>query len=756
MSTPRVSKWPFLVTLVFCVYAFVLLKNVFDSQEQLRTVANARQVASSARHAAVLDDFARGLTTDAVDLAGSSALMAYLMNKDLGMSPRYGLKASLTSVEASFLEEIKHRESLGGGKRNRLLYYAETGEVLVDTLPQAPPLPQVAQDCVKTHFVVDQKSNQFIAAAPVSYRGTPRGCIALVVDMKYVAHFFVMPNEEDTGHLEVLVTKEGRAVRLPDQPDFLKEGVASLLLNYKWNEVFPLTGKVRRLVPHYDLVVLTPLVWIPGSFVTLLSDTRIYGAITSRSFLYTLSVFPVLLFGAVFLFIRMRNRTLRLQAEFAESDKRRFELQDRNLSLSQEIARREAMEQELREKSEQLEHMAADLRTSSLHAEEANKAKSEFLAAMSHEIRTPMNGIIGMTELVLETNLNKEQYEYIENVKMSSEWLLTIINDILDFSKIEAGKMSLETISFHLPSVIDEMIKPLYLRADESRVTLVRTIDPDVPCRIMGDPVRLRQILLNLLGNALKFTGHGGVTLHIKTKTMKAGRVELVFVVRDSGIGIPKEKQKKIFEAFSQADNSTTRRFGGTGLGLTISYKLAQLMGGAIVLESEEGKGSAFSVTIPYEIAPEEKDAPVTSSLSGEYEGDPSVALKVLVVEDMELNQKIIKAMLGKLGHVVTVADDGQQALDILCQNEFDLILMDMQMPVMGGIEATTHIRDKEKHLADGKRTPIYALTAAALPEERQKGLGAGLDGYMTKPINKKELNALLKAIARNVTEPNV
>ncbi|MFA6280409.1 MAG: ATP-binding protein [Bdellovibrionales bacterium] len=753
MSIRFASKWPLFATLVFCVYAFVLLKNVFESQEQLRNVANARQVASSARHAAALDDFARGLSTDAVDIAGSFVLMSYLTNKDLGMSPRYGLKASLTSVETAFLEEVKHRESLGGGKRNRLLYYSEAGEVLVDTLPESPPLPQAAHDCEKTHFIVDQKENQFIAAAAVSYRGKPRGCVTLAVDMKYVTHFFVQPTDEDKGHLEVLVTKEGKEVRLPDQPYRLKAEAVPLLLKHKWNEVFSLASESRRLIPDYDLVVLTPLAWIPGAFVTLLGEQELYGDITSRPFLYIVSVFPIFLLAAVFLLIKMRNRTLRLQAEFAESDKRRFELQDRNLSLSQEIARREAVEHELREKSEQLERMAADLRTSSLHAEEANKAKSEFLAAMSHEIRTPMNGIIGMTELALETDLNKEQYEYIENVKVSSEWLLTIINDILDFSKIEAGKMSLETISFHLPSVIDEMIKPLYLRANESRVSLIRTIDPDVPCQLMGDPVRLRQILLNLLGNALKFTAQGSITLLVKTKSMKDGHVVLVFVVQDTGIGIPKEKQKKIFEAFSQEDNSTTRRFGGTGLGLTISYKLAQLMGGAIVLHSVERKGSAFSVTIPYEIAPAGQEEPVDASSGGEGETEPSVALKILLAEDMELNQKIIKTMLGKLGHEVVVANDGQQALDKLGQDKFDLILMDMQMPVMGGIEATTHIRDEEARRHDGKRLPIYALTAAALPEERQKGLAAGLDGYMTKPINKKELIALLKAIVRNVVE---
>jgi hypothetical protein len=357
-----------------------------------------------------------------------------------------------------------------------------------------------------------------------------------------------------------------------------------------------------------------------------------------------------------------------------------------------------------------------------------------------------MNGIIGMAELALGTNLTAEQKELLDVVQSSAESLLTIINDILDFSKIEAGKLDLSTIPFDLAECVEEAIKLLAPRAQEKGLELSAEIYPGVPAMVTGDPIRLRQILLNLAGNAIKFTSEGSVQVRVSAGEVLAGGVILEFSVRDTGIGIPLEKQRRIFEAFSQGDGSMTRRFGGTGLGLTISSRLAAMMGGDISVESSPGHGSCFRFTIRVDVPREQSRQPSGDEgrASAPAEKPDLPALRVLLAEDNPVNRQLAVKILEKRGHRVTATGDGREALAALAKEPFDVILMDVQMPVMTGYEATETIRRLE--LGTGRHIPIIALTAHAMKGDRELCMASGMDSYVSKPLRTADL---LEALER-------
>ena len=376
-------------------------------------------------------------------------------------------------------------------------------------------------------------------------------------------------------------------------------------------------------------------------------------------------------------------------------------------------------------------------------AEAASRAKSEFLANMSHEIRTPMNGVLGMLDLALDASDEAERRECVATARSSAESLLVIINDILDFSKIEAGKVEVETVSFDLGEQLSLVMRTLAAQAARKSLVMQLQVAPGVPARLTGDPLRLRQVLLNLLSNAIKFTHEGSVTLRVERAEGASGE-RLHFSVIDTGIGIPADKHGLVFEAFAQQDSSTTRGYGGTGLGLSIASRLTGLMGGHISLDSAPGLGSTFRVDLPLRRGDSEPAAAAAPAES-EQGAAAGQGLSVLLVEDHPGNQKVATVVLQRAGHRVTVAHNGVEAIEKVAEGGFDLVLMDMQMPVMGGVEAAL-IRQMEEELGR-LPVPIFAMTANAQEEDRTACLEAGMNDFLTKPLLPRVLREKIAAL---------
>jgi signal transduction histidine kinase/CheY-like chemotaxis protein len=416
-------------------------------------------------------------------------------------------------------------------------------------------------------------------------------------------------------------------------------------------------------------------------------------------------------------------------------------------SESKEKAERKTLEllEKEKELNKELNINYAKLEEASKKIEQGARAKSDFLATMSHEIRTPMNAILGMTNLLMIDNPRKNQIEQLEILDFSAKTLLALIDDILDFSKIEAGKIEFEDIEFELNRMVTTIIETFRVNADKKGIELKARYGKGVPRKVTGDPARLTQILNNLLSNAMKFTEEGGIELKINLIEEDEDRKRLQFAVKDSGIGISPDRKETIFESFTQERSDTKRLYGGTGLGLSISKELTELQGGKIWVESELGVGSTFYVEIDFGSVEDtetvEKEETVVSKEGASIEG-----IRVLVVEDNVVNQKVMQRFLEKWNINLTIANDGQEAVDIMKQHNFDLVLMELQMPVMDGYEATSIIRKMDDSAK--RNVPIIALTAAALKEVKEHVFASGMNDYITKPFNPTELKGMFEKYA--------
>lgn len=734
-------RWPLYMTVVFCMCTLVLLYNLYSTKELYRQSIDSRLVADSQRRADAVADYLISLKKSVHELSESREIADYLANKALGMSEQYGLFASIAAIEERFQREINSAFFRKVARYTQIVFFDETGAALTE--------PNTAHGLISSHnarpqepfLLADEARGQIIISTPVYYKEQFSGTVVSWGALEQLAQLLYGENgTSGSNYQEILVSNAGLQQCATSCSPTLSEMFIRYLAQLPEDTLIDLRTAsaapkdITHLVAIRSAVTGTDL-----SIITLMDPQEIYGGENTSFYLYSFGIFMVVLLVGAIVLDRQRMKTERLQID--------------NTALSNEITRRILLEEELIEKSDNLEKMAEELRITARKAEAATKAKSQFLANMSHEIRTPINAIIGMSYLAQQGELTQKQREQIGYIHSAGESLLGIINDILDFSKVEAGKIILEQVPFVLNNILHELIQLLRPKIEEKRLKFLfdngdELLGPDAPM-LVGDALRIRQVLTNIISNAIKFTETGFIRIGVASNR-KENVVWVLFTVCDSGVGMNSDQIDRIFEQFSQADASITRQYGGTGLGMAIASRLVDLMGGRIDVESEPGKGTCFTVEIPFSIAMVNQ-MPLRDRRKPQNNYAGLRGVKVLLVEDNLINRILTVELLGMQGVRVDAAENGQLALDMLLSqppDTYQAILLDLQMPVLDGFETAARIRSDTRFDA----LPIIAQSAHVMHFEKKRCRELGMNDCLNKPMDPAKLwYTLLRFVNKDI-----